>query len=109
MKKLKEEYSNNLIKSTEENFYTNVDDFNIKSGEKITTIFINEITKLLNSDNFAKNFNKVIIENIPKSFSEGFYNEMLEYYKQTQNNNINNLKNKFLTEIINKGKETIFN
>ena len=56
MKKLKEEYSNNLIKSTEENFYTNVDDFNIKSGEKITTIFINEITKLLNSDNFAKKF-----------------------------------------------------
>ena len=106
MKKLKEEYSNNLIKSTEENFYTNVDDFNIKSGEKITMIFINEITKLLNSDNFAKNFNKVIIENIPKSFSEGFYNEMLEYYKQTQNNNINNLKNKFLIEITNKGKET---
>ena len=31
---------------------------------------------------------------------------MLEFYKQTQNNNINNLKNKFLTEITNKGKET---
>ena len=106
MKKLKEEYSNNLIQSTEDNFYTNVDDFNIKSGEKITMIFINEITELLNSDNFANNFNKDIIENIPKSFSEGFYNEMLEFYKQTQNNNINNLKNKFLTEITNKGKET---
>ena len=79
MKKLKEEYSNNLIKSTEENFYTNVDDFNIKSGEKITTIFINEITKLLNSNKFAKNFNKVIIENILKSFSEGFCDEMLEF------------------------------
>ena len=69
-------------------------------------IFINEITKLLNSDKFAKNFNKVIFENILKSFSERFYNEMLEFYKQTQNNNINNLKNKFLTEITNKGKET---
>ena len=97
MKKLKEQYSNNLIKNTEDNFDTNVDDFNIKSGAKITIIFINEITQLLNSDNFAKNFNKILIENIPESFSEGFYNEMLEFYKLTQNNNINNLKNKFLT------------
>ena len=30
---------------------------------------------------------------------------MLEFYKQTQNDNINNLKNKFLVEITNKGKE----
>ena len=103
--KIKEEYSNNLIKSTEDNFFINVDEFNNKSGEEITKIFINEATKLLNSDNFEKNFNKVIIENIPKSFSEGFYNEMLEFYKQTQNDNINNLKNKFLVEITNKGKE----
>ena len=105
--KMKEEYTNNLIKSTEDNFYVDVDEFNIKSGEEITKKFIEEVTKLLNSDNFAQNFNKVIIENIPKSFSEGFYNEMLEFYKQNQKNNINNLKNKFLTEITDKGKEIV--
>ena len=103
---IKKDFTNNLITNLKNIFYTEIDRFNIESSENISNFFLEETTKILNSDIIKNTFNPNIIEFIPKSFSEGFYKKMKNDYLDIQKENIENFKTKCLNEISKKGNET---
>ena len=98
-------YTNNLIQKTKDLLYTEIDKFNTESSELITKVFLDEIIKFINSETISINLGQQIIENIPKTLPFVFYKENSEYYLQTQKQNIDNFKSKFLNDITKKGKE----
>lgn len=102
---IKEGYTKKIIQKTKNILYSKIDKFNKESSELITKVFLDEIIKFINSDTISLHLGKEIIENIPKNFPVVFYKENLEYYIQTQEQNINNFKSKFLNDITKKGNE----
>ena len=98
-------YTNNLIQKTKDLLYSEIDKFNKESSELITKVFLDEIIKFINSETISINLGKQIIENIPKTLPVVFYKENSEFYLETQKQNIDNFKSKFLNDITQKGKE----
>ena len=102
---INKDFSNNLIINLNNLFYTEIDKFNIESSEAITKSFLEETAKIFNSDIITKIFDNNIIEFIPKSFTEGFYQKMKDIYLDIQKENIENFKTKCINEITKKGNE----